>query len=84
MVSRLLNLYAGVTDNIFRLALEHKSGKNEGFTKKYRINRLVYYQTFKYIGNAIAGEKQIEAWTRAKRLADPATLSSQRNLTVKE
>jgi putative endonuclease len=64
-----LNLYTGVTGNIFRRALEHKSGKIEGFTKKYHINRLVYYETFKYIGNAIAREKQIKAWTRAKRLA---------------
>ena len=69
MASRSLNLYTGVTDNIFRRALEHRSGKIEGFTKRYRINRLVYYETFKYIGNAIAREKQIKGWTRAKRLA---------------
>ena len=69
MVSGSLNLYTGVTDNIFRRALEHKSGKTEGFTKKYRTNRLVYYETFNYIGNAIAREKQIKAWARAKRLA---------------
>jgi putative endonuclease len=69
MASRSLNLYTGVTDDIFRRALEHKSGTNEGFTKKYNINRLVYFQTFRYIGNAIAREKQIKAWTRAKRIA---------------
>jgi putative endonuclease len=75
MASRSLNLYTGVTDSIFRRALEHKSGKIEGFTKKYHINRLVYYETFKYIGNAIAREKQIKAWTRAKRLALIKTLN---------
>ena len=75
MASRSLNLYTGVTDNIFRRALEHKSGKIEGFTKKYHINRLVYYETFKYIGNAIAREKQVKAWTRAKRLALIKTLN---------
>jgi putative endonuclease len=69
MASRSLNLYTGVTDNIFRRALEHKSGKIEGFTKKYHINRLVYYETFRYVGNAIAREKQVKAWTRSKRLA---------------
>ena len=69
MASRSLNLYTGVTDNIYRRSLEHKSGKIEGFTKRYNINRLVYYETFKYIGNAIAREKRIKAWTRAKRLA---------------
>jgi putative endonuclease len=75
MASRSLNLYTGVTDSIFRRALEHKSGKIEGFTKKYRINRLVYYETFKYIGNSIAREKQIKAWTRTKRLALIKTLN---------
>ena len=68
MASRSLNLYTGVTDNIFRRALEHKSGAIEGFTKKYHIDRLVYYESFRYIGNAIAREKQIKGWTRAKRL----------------
>jgi putative endonuclease len=68
MASRSLNLYTGITDNIFRRALEHKSGAIQGFTKRYNINRLVYYETFKYVNNAIAREKQIKAWTRAKRL----------------
>jgi len=41
----------------------------KGFTKRYNINRLVYYETFRYANNAIAREKQIKAWTRAKRIA---------------
>jgi putative endonuclease len=49
--------------------LQHKTGEVEGFTKKYHIDRLVYYETFKYVNNALAREKQIKAWTRAKRLA---------------
>ena len=69
MASRSLNLYTGVTDDIYRRALEHKRGKIAGFTKRYNINRLVYYETFRYINNAIAREKQIKAWTRAKRIA---------------
>ena len=68
MASRSLTLYAGVTGDIYRRALQHKAGEIEGFTKKYHINRLVYYETFKYVNNAIAREKQIKAWTRAKRL----------------
>jgi hypothetical protein len=48
--------------------LEHKSGRIEGFTKRYNIDRLVYYEVFKYVNNAIAREKQIKAWTRAKSL----------------
>ena len=69
MASRSLNLYTGTTDDICRRALEHKTGEIEGFTKRYNINRLVYYETFKYVNNAIAHEKQIKAWTRAKRIA---------------
>jgi len=69
MASRSLNIYTGITDDIYRRALEHKSGTIEGFTKRYNINRLVYYERFKYVNNAIAREKQIKAWTRAKRLA---------------
>ena len=69
MASRSLNLYTGVTNSIYHRALQHKSGEIDGFTKKYNINRLVYYETFEHIGNAIAREKQVKAWTRAKRLA---------------
>ena len=69
MASRSLTLYTGMTGDILHRALQHKKGEVEGFTKKYNINRLVYYETFKYVNNAIAREKQIKAWTRAKRLA---------------
>jgi len=69
MASRSLNLYTGITNNIYRRALEHKGGEVEGFTKKYHIDRLVYYETFKYVRDAIRREKQIKSWTRAKRLA---------------
>jgi len=68
MASRSLTLYTGITDNMFRRALEHKTGKIEGFTKRYNISRLVYYEEFKYVTNAIAREKQVKAWTRAKRI----------------
>ena len=69
MASRSLNLYTGVTNNIYQRALQHKGREIDGFTKKYNINRLVYYEVFEHVGNAIAREKQIKAWTRAKRLA---------------
>ncbi|MGD0792268.1 MAG: GIY-YIG nuclease family protein [Terriglobales bacterium] len=69
MASRSLTLYTGVTGDIYNRALQHKAGEIDGFTKKYHINRLVYYETFKYVNNALAREKQIKAWTRAKRLA---------------
>lgn len=69
MASRSLTLYTGVTGDLYHRALQHKAGEIEGFTKRYHINRLVYYETFKYVNSAIAREKQIKAWTRAKRLA---------------
>jgi putative endonuclease len=69
MASRSLTLYTGVTGDIYHRALQHRAGEIEGFTKKYHINRLVYYETFKYVNNALAREKQIKAWTRSKRLA---------------
>jgi len=69
MASRSLTFYTGITGNIYRRVIQHKTGEIDGFTKKYNINRLVYYETFNYVNNAIAREKQIKAWTRAKRLA---------------
>lgn len=69
MASRSLNLYTGITNSIYNRSLQHKRGEIEGFTKRYNINRLVYYETFNLIGNAIAREKQIKSWTRTKRLA---------------
>src|SRR3989442_2986551 len=69
MASRSLNLYTGITNNIYRRVLEHKCGDIKGFTKRYNIDRLVYYETFGHVGNAIAPERQIKSLTRAKRLA---------------
>jgi putative endonuclease len=69
MASRSLTLYTGMTGDLCRRALQHKSGEIEGFTKQYHINRLVYFEVFKYVTHAIAREKQIKAWTRDKRLA---------------
>ncbi len=60
-------LYVGVTNSIVRRVSEHKAGVNEGFTKKYNIHKLVYVEVFKYINNAIAREKQIKGYSRAKK-----------------
>jgi putative endonuclease len=68
MASRSLTLYTGETGDLFNRALQHKSREIEGFAKRYRIDRLVYYETFKYVNSAIAREKQVKAWTRAKRI----------------
>jgi len=48
--------------------LQHKS-EDGGFTRRYRINRLVYYETFQYVNNAIARETEIKNWRREKKIA---------------
>jgi putative endonuclease len=60
-------LYTGVTNNLVRRVSEHKQGVNEGFTKKFNIHKLVYFETFQYIDQAIAREKQIKGYVRAKK-----------------
>ena len=73
VASRSLNLYTGITNIIYRRALQHKRDEIDGFTKRYNINRLVYYDLFHDVGSAIAREKQIKSCTRANRLASIAT-----------
>jgi putative endonuclease len=62
-------LYIGVTSDLHGRVWEHKNGVFEGFTKKYKINRLVYHEFFEDIESAIAREKQLKGWTRAKKIA---------------
>jgi putative endonuclease len=62
-------LYIGMCNNIARRMLEHKSGKFEGFASKYHCNRLVYYETFDDVRNAIDREKQLKGWRREKKIA---------------
>ena len=58
-------LYAGVTSDLPRRAFEHREGQVEGFTKRYRLKRLVYYERFDDIRDAIQREKAIKHWPRA-------------------
>jgi methylglutaconyl-CoA hydratase len=62
-------LYTGITDDIYRRTWEHKNDVHSGFTREYRVHRLVYYETFKYVNNAIAREKTIKGWLRGKKVA---------------
>ena len=62
-------LYTGVTNNLERRVAEHKAGIHEGFTKKYNVHKLVHFETYGNINDAIAREKQIKAGSRAKKLA---------------
>ncbi|HEX7960860.1 MAG TPA: GIY-YIG nuclease family protein [Terriglobales bacterium] len=62
-------VYVGVTKDLDRRIFEHKLGEIDGFTKKYGVNRLVYFERFQYVRNAIAREKQIKSWRREKKIA---------------
>jgi putative endonuclease len=61
-------LYTGVTDNLQRRVLEHKSGKGSSFTARYHITKLVYFETGSDITTAIFREKQIKAGSRQKKI----------------
>ena len=62
-------LYTGVTNNLERRVFEHKTKEKESFTKQYHIGRLVYYDTFRNVHEAIAQEKEIKGWRREKKIA---------------
>src|SRR5215813_3567360 len=62
-------LYIGVTDDIDRRGREHKEGLIEGFSKKYKCTRLVYYESFDDVRKAIGREKQLKRWRREKKIA---------------
>jgi putative endonuclease len=60
-------LYTGVTNNLRRRVAEHKNKTVSGFSARYNVNKLVYYETFKSPVQAIAREKQIKAGSRAAK-----------------
>ncbi len=62
-------LYTGVTNNLERRVSQHKQKAVGGFTSKYNVTQLVYYDSFVDVRDAIAREKQIKGWLRAKKIA---------------
>jgi putative endonuclease len=60
-------LYTGVTSNLIRRVYEHKNKLVKGFTQKYNVDRLVYYEACENIVVAIEREKQIKGWSRKKK-----------------
>jgi putative endonuclease len=68
MASRSRVLYVGVTNNLTRRVNEHKRGCNAGFTSRYRVTRLVYFEEFADIRDAIAREKTIKGWKRSRKI----------------
>ncbi len=69
MTNKSGTLYTGVTNNLPRRVFEHKNQQLDGFTKKYNLKYLVYYEATSEVHTAIAREKQIKGWLRAKKVA---------------
>jgi putative endonuclease len=62
-------LYVGVTNDLLRCVAEHKAWVHEGFTKKYKVDKLVYFEESPSVAAASEREKQLKAGSRAKKLA---------------
>ena len=69
MTNRSRTLYTGVTNNIIRRVWEHKHKLIEGFTKKYNITILAYYETTTDIKEALNREKHIKGWRRDRKIS---------------
>jgi putative endonuclease len=68
MASRSRTLYIGVTSDLHRRVWQDKNGTYAGFSSRYQITRLVYYEQFALIVEAIPREKQLKRWSRSKKL----------------
>ena len=62
-------LYIGMAGNLYRRVWQHRTGFIEGFTKKYRVNRLVYCEALPNVQRAAARERQLKGWTRERKYA---------------
>lgn len=69
MAGRSHTLYIGVSGNLQRRVFEHKWKEHEGFTAKYNCDRLVWFECHQDVKAAIAREKQLKGWRRAKKIA---------------
>jgi putative endonuclease len=70
-------LYTGITNSLVRRVWQHQSGEIEGFTKSYKVNRLVDYECFDDPRDAIAREKEIKGWRRQRKNALVGTKESE-------
>lgn len=62
-------LYVGVTNDLSRRVYEHKQQTTPSFTSRYNLTQLIHFENFSDVREAIAREKQIKGWTRAKKIA---------------
>jgi putative endonuclease len=80
MASKSKVLYIGVTNNLMRRVYEHKNHLVDGFTKKYKVTKLVYCEQTNDVRTALSREKQIKGWLRRKKM----TLVESTNPTWKD
>ena len=69
LTSRTGTFYVGVTGYLDSRITQHKIDSIEGFTQKYKVHRLVYYESYQYVQTAIRREKQLKGWRREKKIA---------------
>lgn len=89
LASRSRTLYVGVTRDLQRRVFQHKWKEHDGFTARYNCDRLVWFERFQYVQNAIAREKVLKGWSRAKKFAliestNPAWMDLSRDWYVVE
>lgn len=68
LTNRSRRFYIGVTSNLKQRLYQHKAGLIEGFSKAYKLDRLAYFEVFPDMTSAIAREKQLKVWIRAKKI----------------
>jgi len=68
LANRSRNLYIGFTNNIVARVLQHRELRPNTYTARYKITRLVYYERFAYVHNAIAREKELKDWNRQRKI----------------
>jgi putative endonuclease len=66
MASKSRVVYVGVTGFLMARVLRHRAGEGGQFTRRYQVRRLVYFSSFRNVGDAIARETEIKAWRREK------------------
>ena len=69
LANRSRTLYIGVTNNLIVRVLQHRQGHADGFTARYKLDRLVHFERFGYIDKAIAREKFLKHFTRQEKIA---------------
>ena len=69
LANRSRNTYIGMTNDLMGRVMTHGKQRHGTYTAQYKIHRLVYFEYFRYVRNAIAREKELKHWTRAQKVA---------------